>query len=283
MRRETTGELMSYATLLVHVGLESETSGHVAVAADLARRFDAHLIGAAGWAPMSMFLAEAAKLGRAPQDRHLEDMKTLLAQAGGHFCAAVGKAGVVAQWRSALDYPTEVMAREARAADLVIVDSAREGRDPFRALDPGALILKAGRPVLVVPPSISALSPRRIAIAWKDTREARRAVSDALPFLRQAESVMVVAVCEERGGEEAAREVKDVADYLTRHRVATIAERVRPADVTVGAALLRLIREENIDLVVAGAYGHSRLGEWAFGGTTRDLLGQDLACTLFSH
>jgi nucleotide-binding universal stress UspA family protein len=77
--------------------------------------------------------------------------------------------------------------------------------------------------------------------------------------------------------------VKDLAKYLTRHRVEIITERVRPADVIPINSLLRLIASESIDLLVAGAYGHSRLGEWVFGGVTRNLLAESPICCLFSH
>jgi nucleotide-binding universal stress UspA family protein len=115
-------------------------------------------------------------------------------------------------------------------------------------------------------------------------REARRAVRDALPFLQQAESVLVVEISEEGSSvDQAAHHVKDVAGYLARHGIKIIAERVRPADVTAANALSRMIEEENISLVVAGAYGHSRLGEWAFGGVTRDLMAESPVCCLFSN
>jgi nucleotide-binding universal stress UspA family protein len=267
----------------VHVDVDDELGGRVRIARDLADRFRAQLIGVGAWAPMSVFLAEEAKVDPEPGEPHLQDMKALLDQKGGQFCAAASSGDRRAEWRSVLDFPTDAVAREARAADLIIIGNAPENRDPFRALDPGSLILKAGRPVLVVPKFVGALSPRRIAIAWKDTREARRAVRDALPFLRQADSVMIVEVSESRGGEEASRHVKDVASYLSRQRIEIVAERVRPADVTATNSLLRLIHDENIDLVVAGAYGHSRLGEWAFGGVTRDLLAESPICCLFSH
>jgi nucleotide-binding universal stress UspA family protein len=162
---------MSYATLMVHVDVDGELSGRVRVAAALAARFGAHLIGVGGWAPMSVFLAEEAKVDPAPTEPHLQDMKALLDQKGRQFCAAVDHADPRAEWRSVLDFPTDAIAREARAADLVIVGNLPENRDPFRALDPGGLILKAGRPILVVPQSVNALSARRVAIAWKDTRE----------------------------------------------------------------------------------------------------------------
>jgi nucleotide-binding universal stress UspA family protein len=268
---------------MVHLDADAEPDGRVKVAADLAERFRAHLIGVAGWAPMSVFLADEARDDPAASESHLQDMRSLLDQTGKAFRAIVGQADPHAEWRSVLDFPTEVVAREARAADLVIIGNARESKDPFRALDPGQLLLKAGRPVLVVPHGVASLAPRRVAIAWKDGREARRAVRDALPFLQQAESVMVVEILEEGSVDQATHHVKDVANYLTRHGIEIIAERVRPADVTAANALLRMIEDENIHLIVAGAYGHSRLGEWAFGGVTRDLMTASPICCLFSH
>jgi nucleotide-binding universal stress UspA family protein len=274
---------MSYATLMVHVDADAELGGRVKVAAELAERFRAHLIGVAGWAPMSVFLADEARDDPAASESHLQDMRSLLDQTGKAFRAIVGQADPHAEWRSVLDFPTEVVAREARAADLVIIGNARESKDPFRALDPGQLLLKAGRPILVVPQSVASLVPRRVAIAWKDVREARRAVRDALPFLQQAESVMVVEIVEDVSVDQATHHVKDVANYLARHGIKIVAERVRPADVTAANALLRMIEDENIHLIVAGGYGHSRLGEWAFGGVTRDLMTASPICCLFSH
>jgi nucleotide-binding universal stress UspA family protein len=275
---------MSYATLMVHVDLDGELGGRVKIAADLAERFRAHLIGVAGWAPMSVFLADEARNEPVPSEPHLQDMRSLLDQRGQAFRAAVGKADPQAEWRSVLDYPTEAVAREARAADLVIIGNTRENEDAFRVLDPGTLLLKIGRPVLVVPKGMASFVPRRIAIAWKDVREARRAVRDALPMLQQAESVLIVEILEEAGSvDQAAHHVRDVAHYLGRHGIEIIAERVRAADVTASNSLLRLIEDENINLLVTGAYGHSRLGEWAFGGVTRDMLAESPICCLFSH
>ena len=274
---------MPYVSLLVHVECEGELSGHVNIAADLADLFRARLVGVAGWAPMSVFLAQAALDNPGPGDFPLQDMKALLDQRGKEFCAALDKPDRRVEWRSILDFPTEAVAREARSADLVIIPAIARSRDPFRALDPGSAILKAGRPVLVVPTDLASLSPRRIAIAWKDTREARRAVLDALPFLQKSDSVVIVEVLDEGRSNGASDRLKDVARYLARHRVEIITEQVRPADFIPINSLLRLIESENIDLLVAGAYGHSRLGEWAFGGVTRDLLAESPICCLFSH
>jgi nucleotide-binding universal stress UspA family protein len=274
---------MSYASVIVQVDLDSDLAGRVRVAAQVANLFNAHLIGIGAWAPMSLFLTPDGPIDPVPSDFRLQDMKTLLDQKGEQFCAAIGDLGQCAEWRSVLDLPTEVVAREARAADLVIIGSEPETKDPFRRLDPGSLLLKAGRPVLVVPQAVNSLSLKRVAIAWKDTREARRAIMDALPFLQKAGSVVIVEVSDKENAHRGRNHVEDVARYLARHGVAIITEQTRPAEPSVTATLLRMVRDEEINLIVAGAYGHSRLGEWAFGGVTRGLLAESPVCCLFSH
>jgi nucleotide-binding universal stress UspA family protein len=274
---------MSYASLLVHVDADGRLDGRSSIAADLADRFHALLIGLAAWAPMSVFPAERAVENPAVGDFHLQDMQTLLDQKGKEFCAAFARPDRKVEWRSIVDFPTEAIAREARAADLVIIGNIKENKNPFRALDPASTILKAGRPVLVVPEGVRSLSARKIAVAWKDAREARRAVYDAMPFLQSAQAVVLIEILEGREDTQIAGRLKDVANYLTRHRVDTITHQVRPADVTASDALIRFVEDENINLLVAGAYGHSRLGEWAFGGVTRGLLAESPICCLLSH
>ncbi len=261
---------MSYATLMVYVDVEGKPDGRVSIAADLARRFDAHLIGIASGAPISVVLGEDALSEATAETPQLRDIKDLLDKKAEQFHAAVGSSSRRVEWRSVVGLQADVVAREARAADLVIIGNARASRDPFRALDPGSFILKAGRPVLVVPTGVTALPPRR------------RAVQDALPFLREAENVVIVEVSE-HGGDQASSRLRDVANYLARHGIATVTERVLPVDATAANSLLRFIADENISLVAAGGYGHSRLGEWAYGGVTRDLLAESPVCCLFSH
>ena len=219
---------MPYVTLMVHVDAEGELSGRVTVAAELAERFRAHLIGIGAREPMALSLSDQTVSEPTSAEPHKQDMKSSLDLKGRDFRAAVAGACRHAEWRSLLDVPTEAVAREARAADLLIIGNRRESANPFLALDPASLILKAGRPVLVVPQAVSSLAPKRVAIAWKDVREARRAVQDALPFLQQAESVMIVEVLEGDEGAQALHRIKDVAGYLARHRIQVISERVRP-------------------------------------------------------
>jgi nucleotide-binding universal stress UspA family protein len=122
-----------------------------------------------------------------------------------------------------------------------------------------------------------------VVVAWKDTRECRRAVRDALPFLQQAKEVLLVATGEDQSQSQAKKTLANVTAYLVRHRVIVAAEIWRRARQRVAAELLRVVDEEKADLIVAGGYGHSRLGEWIFGGVTRELLAGSPVCCMLSH
>ena len=119
-------------------------------------------------------------------------------------------------------------------------------------------------------------------VCWKDTREARRAVSDALPLLRAAQRVTVVEIAAPEESARTLSRLDDVLAWLERHGVRASA--LMPAAAHNGKGVLAAILEtQDSDLIVAGAYGHSRVREWAFGGVTRDLLMQPKRCTLVSH
>jgi nucleotide-binding universal stress UspA family protein len=276
---------MSYKALMVHVDLEDAGNGRVRIAAELAQRLDAALIGLSAWAPNPAITVDSVVPEPAPDLVDLPVMEELLKARGDTFHALVGQAVRQVEWRSALELPTEFVVRQARSADLLIVGGTAHPvlRDPYRSVDPGAVLLRAGRPILVVPPEVASLAAKRIAVAWKDTREARRTIVDALPLLRKAEAVTIVEFCGSGEQASAQQRLKDVVQFLTRHGVNTAAEQVRPIDTTVTHSLLQLARTESIDLVVAGGYGHTRLGEWIFGGVTHDLLVNGSLCCLLSH
>jgi nucleotide-binding universal stress UspA family protein len=273
---------MSYAALMVHVDVEPYCDQRVSLAVDLAERFHAALIGVAGWAPRPAFTAEGVIIDAELTAREVQDMTARLAEGEQKFRAAAGSLRH-AEWRSALDFPIEVVAREARAADLLIVGRAHASGEWYHSLDPGSTVLRAGRPVLAVPQHIERLSARRVVIAWKDTRECRRAVSDALPLLQEAEEVLLLEVCERGTEEQAEKRLDDVTNYLVRHRVAVGAKAYLHAKGTIASKLLGFAKDEKADLLVAGGYGHSRLGEWIFGGVTRELFETSQICCLLSH
>ena len=144
-------------------------------------------------------------------------MKARLAEAGNKFRAAAG-AGRQIEWRSALEFPTQTLISEARCADLIVVEKGKSD-DIYRTLDSGAAILGAGRPFLVVPAAVKSLTAEHVVVGWKDTREARRAVRDALPFLHEAKRVTIMEICEKDQMDAARQASNDVARYLARHRI----------------------------------------------------------------
>jgi nucleotide-binding universal stress UspA family protein len=268
---------------MVQVDGNGALDGRVRLAAKLADRFQSHLIGISASMPRPPFAVEGVVIDPKLTAADLQKMSAALNKRGEEFKAAVGMDGRRVDWRCSQEFPSEYIAREARAADLVIISRERNVYDPYLFPDPGALVLRAGRPILAVPPGVDSLTGRRVVVAWKDTREARRAIQDALPFLQRADEVIVGEVCETSGVDDCHKRLRDVAQYLARHRVTAVAERVRPVEGTAEDALLRLVQDESADLIVAGAYGHSRLGEWIFGGMTQSLLASSPVCCLLSH
>jgi nucleotide-binding universal stress UspA family protein len=269
---------MSYASLMVHV--ENEAS-RIRLAADLARRFQASLIGISARASMPVVTGEGAAVDAALLDQEEAGITAFLQRAEENFRTATAGYDIPVEWRAAPDFPNDFVLGEMRSADLLIVGQTSPAA--CRSLELGSLLLNAGRPALVVPKEIASLAVRHAVVAWKDTREARRAVRDALPFLRLAQSVFLVEVC--AWGDEVAAlpRLKDVGRFLARHQITNVTERVLPDEPIAGDVLLRFAQDQSADLIVAGAYGHSRLGELIFGGVTRELLTRSPVCCLFSH
>ena len=274
---------MSYAALMVHFDARRSGIRRVRLAVDLADRFHALLIGIAGRSYLQPFLAEESVGDAESDDGERKEMMHLLAGMEKQFYAAATRSAQQVEWRGIPDYANNLVPREARAADLVIIGRKQDSKDLYYSLDPGVAILRAGRPVLFVPDEIDLLQARSVVVAWNDTRECRRAVRDALPFLKEASEVMIVTICEPGTGTQAKPSLDDVETYLVRHGVAVGAKAFLHARQSTATELLRFAEDERADLIVAGGYGHSRLGEWALGGVTRELLSDSPRCCLFSH
>ena len=256
---------MAYATLMVYFDGTPDAHARLRVAVDLADRFRAALIGIA--APPYL---PPSELGMADALRKLES----------EFRAGAKHVQTV-EWRGQLVWAGVLVPQEARAADLVVVGRARRSWDMLDANDPATIILRAGRPVLFVPEGVDSLSAQRVVIAWKDSREARRAVRDALPFLKLAKEIAIVTVNQD--GVRSQSECDDIGGYLGRHGVILGLKTQLDTKGPPSAEILRFAHKEKADLIVAGGYGRSELGEWVFGGVTRDLLNASPLCCLFSH
>ena len=270
---------MSYPALMVFVDALSPQTSLVKCAADLATKFAAKLIGVSSVVIPPPFAADGVIIN-AMSDKDIERMRGKFEEAEAWFRKIVGLEERQTEFRSALEYPAVFLAQQARAADLVVI---RQPTNAYASLNAGEAILTCGRPVLVVPESATSLKASHVLIAWKDAREARRAVRDALPFLHEAARISIVEVCDPSVDEDVQRSLDDVARFLTRHHLKGEPTIVRCKDGSGARELLHYAQTEQADLIVSGAYGHSRLGEWIFGGMTHDLLAKSPYCCLMSH
>lgn len=278
---------MTSACFIVHVDRDAESDGRIRLACNLAGRFDARLIGLAA---AMMDLPVIDPMGYAPIDAETiaserELLESDLKVAAEKFQRCIDEKKVKGEWRSNLEFPADLICRDARAADLLIIGrgDVEKSIGPQRALDPGDVLMQSGRPVLVVPPNVDALPLNHVLVAWKDTRESRRAVADALPFLKLARSVSVLELCGEDELDDAKVSVADVVSYLDRHGIAAKGEAKLQGHTDPASEIIDCAKGRGADLIVAGAYGHARLREWVFGGVTYELIKRSTICCLLSH
>jgi nucleotide-binding universal stress UspA family protein len=276
---------MKYATVMVGMSFGQSNEARLEIAAQLAERFGATVIGvaAAEFSPPLYFTdgAPAQKL----IDQGRAAVKNRIAELEGEFRAAMQNRATEVEWRSAEDFPTRYIVQQARACDIIVVGEAARGAlaDPFSQINPSDLVIQTGRPLLVVPEACNWLDLRSVLVAWKDTVEARRAISDALPLLLKSTEITVAEIVEDETDRAAAlSRVGDVAAWLARHGVQASAK-VPEQRGDAATQLERIAADVGAGVVIAGAYGHSRLSEWILGGVTRRLVNPANRCSLLSH
>jgi len=273
---------MSFSTLMVHLELEHSNDARLQIAGDLAEQFDANLIGIAAANPQPAHYAGGA-FAQGLVNQLRSEIKKRMVETEKRFRSATQHRSPKIEWRCAMARPLEYVTSQARAADLIITGVNRDGLllDPLRRLDPSDLVMEAGRPIFVVPPEAEYLKLTNGLVAWKDTREARRAVADALPLLHKAKEVAVVEVIEDDANRsEAHARVDDVAAWLGRHGILAFG---RVLHAIEEKQQIEQIWQYGPDFIVAGAYVHTRLGEWVFGGFTQSLLTRSRHCSFVAH
>jgi nucleotide-binding universal stress UspA family protein len=272
---------MTYKTILVHLDEDPRRKERLALAAALAGRLDAHLVGlfALGSARIPSYaLAEAGPVIRDIEERRRREAA---AAAEAEFRQAERRGNGRSEWRLSTEDAAAAVRLSARYADLAVLGQPQPGQALARAFVE-EVILSAGRPVLMVPyAGRFADAGRRVLVAWNAGREAARAVTDALPLLAAAQSVEVVAFGAE--GDHGAIPGADIALFLARHGVKATAARQSAPDVDIGSQILSRAADTDADLIVMGAYGHSRLRELALGGATRSVLDAMTVPVLMSH
>ena len=270
---------MTYATLMVHLELGHANSGLLQIAGDLAERFHSRIVGIAAGQAYSVLYDQSCRGGDIIEQDFVR-LEEEIACAESEFRVALGKRRSPIGWRSRKMFGanSSYLASEARCADLFMTGIS-DGRHNMNA---GEIVMQLGRPVLAVPENTDCLILQQVVVCWKDTREARRAILDAMPFLKQAAHVDVVEVTVEDDLAASRRRLDDVVAWLKQHGVEASASASVSTEDDKGQ-LDAIFGDRQADLVVAGAYGHSRLQEWVLGGVSRDLLVRSDRCALVSH
>lgn len=285
---------MTYATIMINLQPGQSNAGLLRVAAGLAAKFGSAVVGVSLCQPIQVVYGASYIAGDVIQDERAQVEKELKAAEAEFHDAFLGHIGGLA-WYSAVLFGSlsDHLAHQARCADLIVTAvTPSDFLDASRHVNIGDLAMQAGRPILIVPaddgPSdddtsdYGMLKMDRVVIGWNDTREARRAISDALPLLKNAGHVTLVEIAPMQKLANAKVHLEEIADWLERHGV--IAERfVTPSKGDDATLLNAILRERNADIIVAGAYGHNRMREWALGGVTRDLLLSAKHGVLISH
>ena len=197
--------------------------------------------------------------------------------------APPGPDAVSASWREIVEDETGCLAAQGRFHDLLVLAGGPERSGRLATGDLGEVIVSCGRPVLLAPEKARAKAFKTVAVAWKNTPEAARAMTAAMPLLEKARKIEVLSANEEGDG---SLECVDCTDNLVRqlqwHGLSARGRMVIPAGRSIPNAILETAREAEADLLVMGAYGRSRLREFIFGGFTRRVLeGVELPVMLF--
>jgi nucleotide-binding universal stress UspA family protein len=280
---------VTYKSLLLHLEADPGRESCEGLALVLAARFGAHLTGLAlavdpdltGY-ELSAMMIEALNAQREAAMKEAKATAERFRQTAEHAGQSV-ECRIESCFSSAC---TEVINIHARYCDLVIMaQSDPDTLRPCGAHLPEHVVLSSGRPLLIAPRSGKAPDPgKRITVAWDASREAMRAVSDAIPFLEQADAVQVLTVnAESRLSGHGADPGADIALLLSRYGCPVEVRAVHAADGDVGGTILSSLNDFSADLLVMGAYGHWRLRELVLGGVTQKVLAEMPLHVLMAH
>lgn len=278
-----------YKRIAVHVDRDDASAHRVRVAVQLAQAHEAQLIGIYPAYPSTQYfydraLAPAAAIA-AMEDRAKLDNE----EVEDLFGRATDESGLTVQFLLAEGLPDETLATHARYCDLLVLSQDYNAQGPV-ALTPHlgeSLVMSLGRPVLMVPKfGDGGTEGRRVLLCWNGGREAARAMADADPILRRCSQLVVLMADwpDGRGLGTRDQAKSELVQYMTAHGYPAPRFDFRPShEVGIGNTILNTVMDYGCDLVIMGAYGHSRIREWTFGGASRTVLHSMTVPVLFSH
>ncbi|MFN3745511.1 MAG: universal stress protein [Hyphomicrobiaceae bacterium] len=281
---------MAYKSILVHLNNEGRVARLMGAAMQLALPANSHVVGlfvvpsAPARSPLFPFISGTAMASA------IEAYRKTGEGIRGAFEQATSGQPVVGEWRlyqAKRPGYIEAVLDHARTADIVVAAQKESDWDYADMFDiPDWLAMDGGRPVLIVPKAGNITSiGERVVVAWNNSREAARAVFDALPILTKASEVTVLSV-EEPAKPEATNEIAgaEIGATLARHGVKVDVQQVKPgARGDAGAELLAQVAAMRADLLVMGCFGRSRLREFVLGGASRHVLQNATVPVLMAH
>ncbi len=280
---------MTYKTILLHLHDIERAPRLIEVAASLARVMDAHLIALCVVPPYGVIPAMEGSGTTVTVEEHRDAYRLEMAQLKAIFDRETRSHVATSEWREAdagFGTALDRIIEHGRACDLVIASQANQSWAYSAHLEePARLVIEIGRPVILVPNSGPLKSPpKRVTIAWNGRREAARAVFDSLPMLTGAEEIQVLWVDPERDQPHSGDlPGADLSATLARHGVKCVVSQASAVNTDVGREMLRQADAFGSDLLVMGAYGHSRFREFLLGGASRDVLSVMNRLVLMSH
>ncbi|MCZ6837885.1 MAG: universal stress protein [Alphaproteobacteria bacterium] len=273
---------MSYKTILLGlVAGEPRNEAIMNTAIGLAASQGAHVTALYMIPPFKIPVYDGVPFPSGFTDHYYANEEAAAAPVIEAFEAALKAQGdVTGEIRIRRKLPLDALRDNASCADLIVLGQPHEnGHEPATDSLIGVIALSAGLPVLAVPwvGDYDSLG-RNVLLAWTRQRESTRAAREVLPLLEAAERVLVLRVNPPDDGREA-----EIGAYLARHGVKVDIKDITVNDISIADAILNTVSDEGCDLIAMGAYGHSRVREYIFGGVTRDILRHMTVPTLFAH
>ena len=273
---------MAFKDIVVHVAQDERTAARLDAAAGLAELFEGRVTGVYALPRLNVPGYASFEISPEVYKRLDTEQRSLADRAEEGFSTRMAKSTQPSEWRLVTGEPADVVTTSARYADITIV--GQTDPDDSRSIPDLAddVVLSAGGPVLVWPYAGSfGVAPETVMLAWNGTREAKRALADAMPLLKRADKVIVFGVDEGDGKHIPGA---DVSTHLARHGVRVETQHtVSSSGIDAGNLLLSAVSDVGAELLVMGAYGHRRLREILLGGVTRDILREMTVPVLMSH
>jgi len=272
--------------IVVNLSVSQEVGPAGDYAVSVASAFKAHLTGIAFVYDPVVPVSGTGYIPAEIIETQQADNETAAKAAIARFSAATKREGLSAEpltVTASLAGAGDQFARVARRFDLAIVDQSRPETSSMEEVIAEATLFGSGRPMIVVPYiQKGPLKLDNVMVCWDGSRQAARAIADAMPLLVKAGSVEIVIIANERGKQDEI-EGADMGEHLARHGLKIDVNRIAGGNIDVADALLSHAADSGTDFMVMGGYGHSRLREFVLGGVTHTILRSMTVPALLSH